>query len=312
MAAKAFPLPRTETAADAMTAYIEMASIEKSRLSDFVNIFLPSHRYSCQAYSERYCWSCYFEIVTDGDYCGMKASWERCVADGNRDIRSRLVTMPCNPQFKRYIPKYLDHGSDERNENTTDAFASNQAEQKDDGDGISPLNASPMWPGCDILSDAQLGIRTLVETGNLEIVDITKKQLADEELSEVLDKEAIVGAGSDLDDQEEDMYGDGSLGFPSRDEMSPEASDETGMTESLPEEESVTESPSGITATKVADKSQGGANHHIASSIYSHPPDNSASILSLLHSSAPLSIEKHFDNCLHVKAEGSRKYTIGV
>ncbi|KAI2508611.1 Beige/BEACH domain [Fragilaria crotonensis] len=304
------PLPRSETAADAMSTYIEMASIEKSRLSDFVNMFLPSHRYSCQAYSERYCWSRYFEIVTDGDACGMDALWERGIADGNRDIRSRLVSMPCNPQFKRYIPKYLDHGTDRDDEGNAAISASNVAELKDDEiDALGPLNASK-WPGTDILSEAQLGIRTLVQTGNLEIIDITKREIAEEELPELLVQTSPEGVASELDDQDDDIFGDGSLGFPTRDEISSKDSDEAALVDALSEDVASLELQSGITATKVADKSQGTANHHIASSIYSHPPDNSASILSLLHSSAPQSIEKHFDNCLHVKAEGSRRCTV--
>lgn len=304
------PLPRSETAADAMSTYIEMASIEKSRLSDFVNMFLPSHRYSCQAYSERYCWSRYFEIVTDGDACGMDALWERGIADGNRDIRSRLVSMPCNPQFKRYIPKYLDHGTDRDDEGNAAISTSNVGELKDDEiDALGPLNASK-WPGTDILSEAQLGIRTLVQTGNLEIIDITKREIAEEELPELLVQTTSEGVASELDDQDDDIFGDGSLGFPTRDEISSKDSDEAALVDALSEDVASLELQSGITATKVADKSQGTANHHIASSIYSHPPDNSASILSLLHSSAPQSIEKHFDNCLHVKAEGSRRCTV--
>jgi hypothetical protein len=33
------------------------------------------------------------------------------ISDGNRDIPRRIITVPCNPQFKRYIPSYLDHGA---------------------------------------------------------------------------------------------------------------------------------------------------------------------------------------------------------
>ena len=146
------PLPRSETAADAMSVYIEIASVEKSRLSEFVNMFLPSHRYSCQAYSERYCWSRYFEIVSSDDECGMQASWERGIADGNRDIRSRLVTMPCNPQFKRYIPKYLDHGNDPNRERDTELAASKRVDLiEEDLDLLNPLNTS-LWPRSDIVS----------------------------------------------------------------------------------------------------------------------------------------------------------------
>jgi hypothetical protein len=311
------PLPRSETAADAMTTYIEMASVEKSRLSDFVNTFLPSHRYSCQAYAGRYCWSRYYEIVKDGDECGMEQMCERGIADGNRDIRSRLVSMPCNPQFKRYIPKYLDHGADANimedemlNTTTTD-----EEEEVDEGkDAVFPLRRSTST-GTDLLSEnrrrasekVDSSIRTLVQTGSLAIVDITKKEIPDDELQELdlATLDGTGGGGGDMDDSDDDLYGDGSLGFPCRDdEDGAKSSDSTATIDTSDE------SSSGITATKVADKGQGTANHHIASSIYSHPPDNSSSILSLLHSSAPALIEKHFDNCLHVKAEGSRKCTM--
>lgn len=321
-------LPRSETAADAMSTYIEMASIEKSRLSDFVNTFLPSHRYSCQAYVERYCWSRYFEIVTDRDRCSMNAIWERGIADGNRDIRSRLVTMPCNPQFKRHIPKYLDHGTELDFEDDGAVIKSEHFDHRvEENDVLTPLTTS-FVSGTNVLSETQLGrsdalrrasekvdssIRTLVQTGNLEIVDITKKEISEEDHPELLGQVGLSDTDTDLDDTDDDVYGDGSLGFPSRDDddLSKTSDGVAGGEDFLSGDESSNlESQGGITATKVADKTQGTANHHIASSVYSHPPDNSSSILSLLHSSAPALIEKHFDNCLHVKAEGSRKCTV--
>jgi Beige/BEACH domain/PH domain associated with Beige/BEACH len=290
--------PRSEAAADAMSTYIEIASSEKARLSDFVNTFLPSLRFSCQAYTERYCWSRYFETLNNNDSCGMSQMWERGISDGNRDIRSRLVTMPCHPQFKRYIPKYLDHAIDPEQ---VDDVSIPAPSLEPEGSAIGEIPApSNVMSNTDLLSDT---LRTLVQTGNLEIVDVTKKSV-DEEEHLKLSAIPLVTEG-EIDDLEDDIYGDGSLGFPSRDE------DNNNIHENASSDVATAhdteESESGITATRVSEKGQGTGNYYIASSIYGHPPDNSTSVSSLRHSFGPEMIEKQFDNCLHVRAEGSRK-----
>ena len=103
------PIFGSETAADAMSTFIEISSGEKSRLNEVISSFMPSHRQSCIAYAERFCWARYMEITMDGTEFSMESLLERCVADGNRDIRSRLISMPCMPQFPRRIPSYLDN-----------------------------------------------------------------------------------------------------------------------------------------------------------------------------------------------------------
>jgi len=344
--------PRTgSAAADAMSTYIEMASVEKSRLSEYVNSFLPSHRYSCQAYTERFCWSRYMEITVK---LRMDDLWERGIADGNRDIRSRLMTMPCNPQFKRFIPTYLDHSyvvnqeSDDNNVETNEVSEEslinddNDSQQKQQGRLDTSFNAGEYDSDAESTEDIPQSLpppmlgkmrtsrtmsssaRAVVDPSQfhaslmeshreLQIVDITKKEQGDDDDVDDLDlnNKLIL----DGEDEDEDMFGDGSLGFPTREQAEDirKRDDDSGLTGTTEEEESISSS-GGITPTRVAAAAAGGAQHHfnIASSIYGHPPDNSSSILSLLHSSAssPALIEKHFDNCLQVKAEGSRKCTL--
>mmetsp|Transcript_4292 Transcript_4292/g.6647 ORF Transcript_4292/g.6647 Transcript_4292/m.6647 type:complete len:2938 (+) Transcript_4292:149-8962(+) len=341
--------PSGSAAADAMSTYIEMASVEKSRLSEFVNSFLPAHRYSCQAYTERFCWSRYMEIFSSDIQI-----WERGIADGNRDIRSRLMTMPCNPQFKRYIPKNLDHsneeenGSDDVEKKATEAVPEKEANDtveqeetvdfeksrsdndltKEEQDQVEALptmlnsslassraSSGVMRRASSVKLDPSALHQTLMSQRNLEIVDITKKENKDEDEAQ-MDPLLKDGSNEDDDDDDDDIYGDGSLGFPSRegdDEDNDDSAKKNPPTITTEDDESSL-SESSITATRVSESGTGGSHQHfnIASSIYSHPPDNSSSILSLLHSSAssPALIEKHFDNCLHVKAEGSRKCTI--
>jgi hypothetical protein len=58
------------------------------------------------------------------------------------------------------------------------------------------------------------------------------------------------------------------------------------------------------------DAKAGAAHYNITSSAFAGPPDNSSSSLSIMHSAAAALIEQYLDNCLHVKAEGSRKCTM--
>ena len=59
------------------------------------------------------------------------------------------------------------------------------------------------------------------------------------------------------------------------------------------------------------DKSKIGSSHYnITASAFASPPDNSSSTLSLIHSAAAGLIEKHLENCLHIKAEGTRKCSL--
>jgi len=293
---------QNDSAAEAMSTYIEMSSSEKARLSEVMNVFLPSHRYSCQAYAGRYCWSKYFEQVELDDSCSMDSLWERGISDGNRDIRSRLITMPCNPQFKRYLPKHLDHGIDEPVTGPLPGELSDFAiTEQNDGEETAALSRATV----EEIHSALMG------AGNLAIVDITKKEISEDELPDLLLDEGI---DSNDDDEE---FGDGSLGFPSREEESDESSGkseggDTSATDSSTFDEGIDiDDPYNLIPTKAVDRPHSGAHHNIASSLYAHPPDNSSSILSLMHSATAANmIEKAVENCLHVKAEGSRKCTM--
>ena len=266
------PLQGSETAADSMSTFIELSAAEKARMAEVANVFLPNHRHSTTAYAERFCWARYNEIAGDGT---MDTIWERGIADGNRDIRSRLVTIPCSPQFKRYIPKYLDHG----------AVVDNEAAAK---------RASLVTGNEDSMDEFT---KALVSTGHLEIVDITKKEVNEEE-----EPELEVPAEGSMDFDE---FGEAPMEAPTP--PGEKADDDSSTTETASATDGTTNTEE-TTRQEVFDKTKIGSSHYnITASAFASPPDNSSSTLSLMHSAAAGLIEKHLENCLHVKAEGSRK-----
>ncbi|KAL3919245.1 MAG: hypothetical protein SGILL_003850 [Bacillariaceae sp.] len=261
-----------ESAADAMTAFIEFAAAEKSRMMEVTSIFLPNHRNSCVAFAERFCWARYMEVMKNGD---MNAIWERGVADGNRDVRSRLVSIPCSPQFKRFIPKYLDHSTD----------AQIEAEKRRSSD--AGLNES------DDVGNIDEFTKTLLKAGHLEIVDITKKEIIEEDQPEL-----SLPTQSLDDDFDEDALEIPSEAGKGEDSSSMGATEDTSTTDSSTKQED----------TEPFDRAKIESSLlNITASAFASPPDNSSSTLGLMHSAAAGLIERHFENCLQVKAEGSRK-----
>eukprot|EP00529_Nitzschia_sp_RCC80_P009051 CAMPEP_0113450404 /NCGR_PEP_ID=MMETSP0014_2-20120614/5812_1 /TAXON_ID=2857 /ORGANISM="Nitzschia sp." /LENGTH=2495 /DNA_ID=CAMNT_0000341741 /DNA_START=29 /DNA_END=7516 /DNA_ORIENTATION=- /assembly_acc=CAM_ASM_000159 len=271
----------SETAAVAMTEFIEMAGQEKARVMDLSSMFLPNHRYSSMAFMERYCWARYMEVSPTDDLC----QWERGVADGNRDVRSRLVTMPCSPQFKRYIPRYMDHSSDL--ESTSSVPVSSEAETGNTYD-VSNIDAFT---------------QTLINTGHLEIVDITKKESQQE--VEFSDNVPLQVA---LDDDFEERPLEVPTTSVETEKSLPSGDDKTSSA-------TTTDESSTGSAGKTEEEreefvlSKLGSNqvNNVTASAFAGPPDNSSTTLGLMHSAAAGLIEKHIDGCLHVKAEGSRK-----
>lgn len=271
------PLQGSETAADSMSTFIELSAAEKGRIQEVAASFLPNHRYSTMAYTERFCWARYNEIDGDGM---MDAIWERGIADGNRDVRSRLVTIPCNPQFRRFIPKYLDHGPSAEENEVAAQRASMVANNEDNMDEFT---------------------KALLSTGHLQIVDITKKEVNVE------------------DELELDIPPEGSMDFDEFGERPMEApvptDDKSDDGSSTVDTANATEATSGTEESErqaeLFDKTKIGSSHYnITASAFASPPDNSASTLSLMHSAAAGLVEKHLENCLHIKAEGSRKCSL--
>ena len=269
-----YRLQGSKSAADAMTTFIELAAAEKSRTMEVTEIFLPNHRSSCAAFTDRFCWSRQMELLKKGQNADI---WERGIADGNRDVRSRFMSMPCRPQFKRYIPKYLDHSSD-----------SSRGESKTSSEN-SPVESN----------DIDAFTKSLIESGQLEIVDITKKEINEEE------KPALeIPSTETLDDD----FDEKPL------EVAPAASEDKNVVEK-PESETPSDGTepkdsyeSEGRASPAFDKSQIEATHfNITARAFASPPDNSSSTLGLMHSAAAGLIERHLENCLHVKTEGSRK-----
>lgn len=290
---KPLPILGSETAADSMSAFFEFAAAEKTRMKEISHRFLPSHRYSRMSFAERFCWARYMELATDTS----ELLWERGVTDGNRDIRSRLPTVPCYPQFRRYIPKYLDH------------YAGDSP-----GRTISAENPDHHHRRSSVPDEIDAFTRTLLEAGNLEIVDITKKKIEDEEPE--LDLRRPSGSVDEddaafLTDNVSEMgserlnRGEEEIKPASEDKDSQEGStnDLAAPSEdlSLP-----TDDLTGLGGSDNVAKGQ----HSITTSAFATPPDNASSSLGLLHSAAAGMIEHHLENCLHVKAEGSRPCTV--
>jgi Beige/BEACH domain/PH domain associated with Beige/BEACH len=284
---KQLPIVGSEAAADAMGTFFEFAAAEKSRLQELSIRFFPSQRSSRKAFSERFCWARGIEIAP----FPIENLWERAVPDGNRDVRSRLPTMPCNPQFRRYLPKYLDNSSER-----SDSASSVPLE--------SPVKSSLRGSVTAIEIDALT--KTLLETGHLEIVDITKKEVTEDEFLEDLQ-----ASSSDLvdDDDETALFAESERGESAISLANEEiaASSDLLNVESGSEEMDLTNLR---TQTDLSSELSEKWHHSITTSSFSTPPDNSSSSLSLMHSAAAGFVEQHVDNCTHVKAEGNRQCTM--
>jgi hypothetical protein len=287
----------SKAAADAMSTFFEFAAVEKTRRKDVTSHFLPVNRNSRVSYAERFCWARHFEI--DAFLCN--SVWERGVPDGNRDVRTRLPTVPCCPQFRRYIPRYLDHGADLDMESNSSALTPDV-----DGDEVHHRRKSTA-PEIDAFT------RTLLEAGNLEIVDITKKEIVDDDE----DTNNGVRRSDTLDDADDDDLFETVL-EPSETDSRPsqEASDidetsdmERNSTQDIREFED-SESFGYSTAALGPERASHLTHHTISSSAFSTPPDNASSSLSIMHSAAARMIEMHLDQCLHVRAEGSRQCSL--
>jgi len=171
--------------------------------------------------------------------------------------------------------------------------------------------------------DADAFTKTLLETTNLEIVDITKKELNldeddgipdddqplhsnEEELNErVFDEDqspTIEGENDDAKDKNDASF-----------EESFTAAETTldNSLASLPAaDRAQTETESTTLTSTMSSQIHQHRYHNIASSAFSTPPDNASSSLNLMHSAASNQIELHMNKCLHVKAEGSRACTM--
>jgi hypothetical protein len=295
-------IPGSEAAADAMSTFFEFAASEKSRLKELSFTFLPNHRHSSMAFTERFCLARYAELASEK--FSMHRLWERAISDGNRDVRSRLATVPCHPQFKRYIPKYLD--------NTASFYSENSSETQSQLSDLRELGEGRRVPNTS--NDIDLITKTLLEAGNLEIKDITKQEVPDDDGK---DLDILPRNPDEVDFDDDDVYGDGSLGFPSRGQSgsSSKHGDDMELSTGGPATIETSESADSLQqqgTLTAADKEyeRGAYNHAVNASSFSCPPDNSSSTLSLVQSAAASMIEEHLENCLHVKAEGTRKCSI--
>jgi hypothetical protein len=248
----------SEAAADAMSYYIEFASTENNRIQEVQASHMLSRRYGCVSFTEKLCWKLYFEIFS-GLSGELSTLFENCMADGGRDYGSRLVSVPISPQFSRALPKQLD--------------VSNPMPVRDLGDSI----------------------KTLVNSGNLTIVDITKacKEEDDADLDEDVDimKDDFKNLSS-VENAEDDIK-DSDI-----DEDKQQLSDnqQTSSMQDLAKGDITEEEQQTLVQSS----------HSSPVSMFSYPPDGTLNSACGGHGS----VEIWFDNVLHVRAEGSRKGTL--
>lgn len=276
----------SENAADAISTFFEFAAAEKSRLRELSSRFLPSARYSRLSYSERFCWARFAEFhFMDGSEV-----FERGIPDGNRDMRSRVTTVPYAPQFRRHIPKYLDHS----------AGVHDKTESKERND-VAVTEPSPR--SSSIAGELDAFTKSLRVAGKLEIVDITKKMLEEDDPDVSLGRDPL----HSLDDQYDELFVDSEVDKPeeqtskNEDSNSGQKNPDDGT---MPTEEGTETADYSFSRDELGAKA---SHHSITSSAFATPPDNASSSLGLLHSAAAGMIEMHLDNCLHVKPEGSRQ-----
>lgn len=286
----------SESAADAMSNFFEFAAAEKMRVQDVAVRFLPSHRSVRLSYTEAYCWAEAMEFFVDDEV--VEDMWERVVPDGNRDVRSRIATYPILPQFPPYIPGYLDHGC---------------SEAKSD-EVVNPLHRHSSAP-----IEMDEITKTLLLAGDLQILDITKKGLGNDDDAEleILPQNSLdEGEVEFTDDPPErgdprsvdQLEGENFSREHSMDESSvyERKSQDSGViaSEVKPRDERTDSETDGDLSNLTYDFNAKG-HHAFALSSFATPPDNSSSCLGLMQPGSGI-IEKHMDDCLHVKAEGSR------
>jgi hypothetical protein len=285
----------SESAADAMSTYFELAASEKSRLADLNARFLPNARQSRLSFAERYCWA----RLSEMDSFDALLNWERAIPDGNRDIRSRIPTVPVPPQFRRYIPKYLDHSPSDQQPSPR------RENEKDTSRDYDQPFSSPQ--------DLDAFTKNLIEAGKLEIVDITKNEILEDEAGLELDQPSTA---VDVLDEDEVFVEPG----PEPEPRTFASGDGVSKTE---EADSKTENTaeSGVDTNNEENFDDeafgtsleiGGKNiyHQVTSSAFATPPDNASSSLSLMQSAAKGMIEMHLDSCFQVKPEGIRPCTM--
>ena len=243
----------SEAAADAMSFYIEFASMENNRIQEAQASHMLSRRYGCVSFTEKLCWKFYFDIFS-GAANELSTLFENCMGDGGRDYGSRLVSVPMSPQFSRSLPKQLD--------------VSNPMSIRDLGDSI----------------------KTLVNSGNLTIVDITKACNVGDD-ADLVDDMDIKDDFKNIENPEneikdEDIDDDKQN---SDNQLNPSMSDQ-GKVEFTEEEQQTLVQSSQSSPV----------------SMFAYPPDSTLNSACGGHGG----VEIWFENVLHVRAEGSRKGTL--
>ena len=289
-------------ASDAMTRFTEAQSMLKHQHRFLAFDYLVSRRFGRSAFAERLCWKTWMDCV-GVDTCN--ALWERGAHDGGRDFCSKIATLPMFPQFPRFIPSYLDHSPS----SISDAVPSQ---------GIEQFNS--------------------LVSSSIKIVDITKKEIAEELLAQV--ESTDEGTEDNVfpevlheDEEEEELE----VHFPSRmrggvhdsltdsdrnfesaenservQEVQKYSSDAQGR-EDVKKEEGANKAALNIEEAPTNYLTPRQGSFHFATSSFSFPPDsNSLNSLGEGVRLAGGSMEEYYSSCLHVKAEFSKKCTVMV
>lgn len=290
-------------ATDSMTAFIDISSSEKSRVNEIRTSLLPAQRFNRISFAETVCWS-HFQGVACDNFTNEEDIFERCFADGSRDYGSRLVTVPVHPQFSRFIPRQLDHSVSE-----------NTVQDKENEIEASSL---PRDSSKDLDFDH---LNDLLQKSSVKIVDITKKPLSNEQSHDEEEDNLVSKSSADetekdqlLEDVTYDEEDSGLfLGFPNHE-------DDTGITNELTnskkdrEENDEQDIPDRMPETSVQE--QVDIDFDFSLSSFANPPNFSSMFLrgqggpSMCLGGLDGVTDMSFENCLHIKADGSRRATI--
>ena len=270
----------SETSADALDTYASLSNSESSRLAE-TKLVMTSSRSKRLAFSDRNVFRSWLEILTD------QGQWERCQSDGGRDYGSRIATVPIAPQFKRYVPPWLDHTI--TTSTKADGRAVEAKEDEDQDKDYEFISASKALEGVAIRDVTKEGMAE-PRIGGDDDDDLDSDHHGEAIVPQLSRDEHCQDSNGDL--SHSSAAGDGlDVGFPSKDDpKEKDDEDQTSGIDTASTMESATmESTSDIatlaTTTSEVDIDKKLHKHHhrrtqgASTSSFSHPPDGSQAIL---------------------------------
>ena len=303
--------------ANLMAHFIELASSEKSRVAEGKGSVLAILSESMDAAAEEFCKLTHHHMHSGYDGTGflLEPHGERGIGDGGKDIYSRFVSYPTDRCFRRYVPDYLDHsGGNQAKSFKQDGKLVNSVVEGDEKHSSHEIDSSHVL-------DTSVG--DLLEiSSRVKIVDITKKishaPSSEEDMSNASSN------GEEYDDQDGLDIGfvDRST-FMNRKPVSDKSKKETQVqTDSL---DSVNSTEYGApTDGNDSDQNFEDYSNSVQHAYVDDEPVRQESsthpiaVSSMTSFALPpsvtmgtgLPVECHWDNVIHVRAEGSRTATL--